>query len=133
MFVTAVALMVDADQGIYRLARAGHDPVLLARGCRVCRVPRSGGMPLGVEPTETYPEAIVGLRDGDRLMAYTDGLVEVDDGVDHLACVRRVLAADPADLRGAIMETLPQGDHPGRDDVTYVVARVSSPHPAVAG
>jgi serine phosphatase RsbU (regulator of sigma subunit) len=71
-------------------AQAGHPPPLLLRGGEVRYLTRPDGMLLGASSTPVFAEAECVLEPGDRLLMYTDGLVErpsegIDDGLERLA------------------------------------------------
>jgi sigma-B regulation protein RsbU (phosphoserine phosphatase) len=58
---------------------AGHNPPLLWNG-QAFRELRRGGMILGPNPDATYERGYETLEPGDLLVAYTDGIVEAEDG-----------------------------------------------------
>ncbi|WKV75714.1 SpoIIE family protein phosphatase [Streptomyces sp. PCS3-D2] len=71
-------------------ARAGHLPPLLLRGGRAGFLPQPDGCLLGAAHDSVYGQAVIDLLPGDRLLLYTDGLVEepgedIDLGLDRLA------------------------------------------------
>ncbi|MFD8884783.1 SpoIIE family protein phosphatase [Streptomyces erythrochromogenes] len=71
-------------------ARAGHLPPLLIRGGRARFLPQPDGCLLGAARDSAYKQAVIDLLPGDRLLLYTDGLVEepgedIDLGLDRLA------------------------------------------------
>jgi serine phosphatase RsbU (regulator of sigma subunit) len=78
MFVTVFYGVVEKHSGRLRYARAGHDlPVLITPdGARELG---GEGIALGVVETERFhvEEVEVELRQGDRLVLYTDGLTDV--------------------------------------------------------
>ncbi|MFJ9943044.1 SpoIIE family protein phosphatase [Streptomyces erythrochromogenes] len=70
-------------------ARAGHLPPLLLRGGRAAFLPQPDGCLLGAARDSVYGQAVIDLLPGDRLLLYTDGLVEepgedIDLGLDRL-------------------------------------------------
>ncbi|MFE2547548.1 SpoIIE family protein phosphatase [Streptomyces sp. NPDC059355] len=70
--------------------RAGHLPPLLVRGDRADFLEQPSGTLLGATFDATYGQAVIDLLPGDRLLLYTDGLVEepgegLDIGLDRLA------------------------------------------------
>ncbi|WP_405427187.1 SpoIIE family protein phosphatase [Streptomyces erythrochromogenes] len=70
-------------------ARAGHLPPLLLRGGRAAFLPQPDGCLLGAARDSVYGQAVIDLLPGDRLLLYTDGLVEepgedIDFGLDRL-------------------------------------------------
>lgn len=74
-FVTAAYVHLDADTASLRYAAAAHPPMLLLRGGKVTSVEENGLM-LAAFSFATYSTAVHALEDGDRLLLYTDGLVE---------------------------------------------------------
>ncbi|MFJ9763976.1 SpoIIE family protein phosphatase [Streptomyces erythrochromogenes] len=91
---TATATMVigryQPDGRRLTWARAGHLPPLLLRGGRARFLPQPDGCLLGAAPDSVYRQAVIDLLPGDRLLLYTDGLVEepgedIDLGLDRLA------------------------------------------------
>ncbi|MER6779565.1 MULTISPECIES: SpoIIE family protein phosphatase [unclassified Streptomyces] len=70
--------------------RAGHLPPLLVRGDRADFLEQPAGPLLGASFDASYGQAVIDLLPGDRLLFYTDGLVEepgeaLDAGLDRLA------------------------------------------------
>jgi len=80
-FVTGVFGELDTTTGWWRWTTCGHPPALLLRGGRVVRTLDSViGAPLGLGLLEADPP--VGqerLEPGDRLLLYTDGVLEARD------------------------------------------------------
>ncbi len=100
-------------------AQAGHPPPLLVRDGEARYLERPFGMLLGATDAPRYEEAQIDLEPGDRLLLYTDGLVErpaesIDRGLERLAAAGRNGAAAPAPLDQLIGALL---DPDGRDDV----------------
>jgi serine phosphatase RsbU (regulator of sigma subunit) len=58
---------VDAGHGYWL-----HKPAVASARAR----PPRGGIPIGIEPGETYRATILRLAPGDRVIAYSDGIVE---------------------------------------------------------
>jgi sigma-B regulation protein RsbU (phosphoserine phosphatase) len=76
-FMTGLYLLLEGD-GRVSWASAGHDPPL--RVSRSGRVPPADlaavGLPLGIEAGEVYRTVAWELEPGERLVLFTDGLVE---------------------------------------------------------
>jgi serine phosphatase RsbU (regulator of sigma subunit) len=110
-----------------RWAQAGHPPPILVRNEQARMLARPSGLLLGTVPGAGYELAIEDLAPGDRLVFYTDGLIErrgqdIDDGLRELlaaapVCQHKTAAAGAAGLASQLR---PGGD----DDVCVLVVRV---------
>ena len=78
-FVTAAYVHLDADSASLSYAAAAHPPMLLLRGGDVMRVEENGLM-LAAFSFATYSTAVHSLKDRDRLLLYTDGILEAANG-----------------------------------------------------
>jgi phosphoserine phosphatase RsbU/P len=90
-FTTAVITEVNLDTGLVRYVNAGHPPPALLRGGKVVRLLDGGRrLPLGLDDpsTEVAEEA---LEPGDRLLFYTDGVIEARDAEDQLFGLERLV------------------------------------------
>ncbi|GAA2507032.1 SpoIIE family protein phosphatase [Streptomyces thermolineatus] len=76
---TAICGLYTPQTGVLRWARAGHPPPVLVRGGSTGALPLPGGILLGAVPDAEYEEEQLTLKSGDRLLMYTDGLVERRD------------------------------------------------------
>jgi phosphoserine phosphatase RsbU/P len=74
-FVTAAYLYVDAQAHEFRYAAAGHPPMLLLREGKVTEIAENGLM-LAAFDFATYDALAQPLQPRDRLLLYTDGIVE---------------------------------------------------------
>ena len=76
-FVTAAYLYADLDAKIVRYAGAGHPPLLLcSRSNGATRSIEQNGFFLGMFPDAAYSSIEIPLRQNDRYVLYTDGLLE---------------------------------------------------------
>ncbi|MFB7292917.1 SpoIIE family protein phosphatase [Actinacidiphila glaucinigra] len=127
---TCVYALYDARSAECRLATAGHLPPVLVHGDgspELLDLPT--GTPLGVGGVP-FESASITLVPGDRLVLYTDGLVETrDDPIDErLALLLALLGApDPSveETCDRLLRELPGAD--GHDDVALLIAR-ADPH-----
>jgi hypothetical protein len=83
-FATAVYGVIDAESGEFVYSSAGHCPPLhFHAGSRtVTKLEHGLGLPLGMFDTGAhgeYGQSRVTLEEGDLLLLYTDGIIEVDD------------------------------------------------------
>lgn len=74
-FVTACCARIDLSRGRLQVASAGHVPVLVCRREGAEYVGVTGTL-LGFDPTFVYDEQTFELQSGDRVLLYSDGLVE---------------------------------------------------------
>jgi sigma-B regulation protein RsbU (phosphoserine phosphatase) len=138
---TAAIVAYDLARREFRFSYAGHPPFLFKRADeRAWSIaePDAGGdpgtdLPLAIAPDTTYREHVLPARSGDRLVVYTDGVVEAPDaegGLFGRMRLRDVLDAN-ADaplpgLKAAVMRAL--GEHVvngmTHDDVTLIALEV---------
>jgi serine phosphatase RsbU (regulator of sigma subunit) len=128
---TATMILARYDPAEHCLvwAQAGHPPPLLVRDGEVRYLQRPRGILLGACSDPNFEEARCVLEPGDRVLLYTDGLVErpsegIDRGLDRLAAA---VAAHHADEPGTLVPLLTsvlEGER--RDDVCVVDIRVPS-------
>ncbi len=134
-YVTACCIVVDRPRTAIAYAAAGHPPALLRRhDGRIERL-TEGGMVLTLLPVAAYETVVVPFEPGDRLLIYTDGLLEATrgDGDEFFgdAELGRVVAALPpsADMSEVVLSAYHRwiGDGtPLSDDVTLVVVECSA-------
>jgi sigma-B regulation protein RsbU (phosphoserine phosphatase) len=74
-FVTAAYVYLDAASATLRYSAAGHPPMFLLRAGKVVEVEENGLM-LAAFSSATYSTALHPLEPGDRLLLYTDGILE---------------------------------------------------------
>jgi serine phosphatase RsbU (regulator of sigma subunit) len=75
MFVTCLVAYLNPTEGTLMIANAGHCLPLHAHNRRISEL-NVRGMALGLFVGQEYPEIVLSMRPGDRLLLYTDGLSE---------------------------------------------------------
>jgi serine phosphatase RsbU (regulator of sigma subunit) len=78
-YVTAAYAVLDPTTRRLAYASAGHPPILLHRASGEIEPLKEGGLVLGFDPHASYSTASAQLSPGDRLLLYTDGLLEAAD------------------------------------------------------
>jgi len=135
-FTTAGYLFIEPVHGAALYAAAGHPPLLIWRKSdRILRQLRENGLLMGVRAAEQYLNTPVELQSGDRLLLYTDGVLEASNnseeffGEERLAAFvveQQHLPADPfADaLLRKITAWSSASDGQQTDDITLVVVDI---------
>jgi len=75
-FVTLTSLTIDPESGAVVCANAGHPPPRLVTPDGSVAPLAAGGLALGIESGQAYPEARAVLEPGSSIVLYTDGVVE---------------------------------------------------------
>lgn len=129
-FVTAAFLRLSPDRTL-TFTLAGHLPIYLRRADGIVDTLDNESLPLGVTPDETFADRKVGLRAGDTIVVFTDGLMEVQNARGEqlgLATLRDVIAAhgggSPASLREALFKAARDHGVP-TDDQSMLVVRIA--------
>lgn len=139
-FVTMFLAHVDATGCRLTYANAGHNyPVLVRADGRQLTL-ETGGLILGVLEDVSHEAGSVALEPGDRLVMYTDGISEADDGRGELYGEDRLSALlaqmgpelDARSIAQRILDAVERhlGAEEAQDDRTLVVLRVLAPQPS---
>jgi len=81
-YVTATYVHLDTANGVGRHAAGAHPaPLLWRRRTQSLEKVGESGLLLGVRPDEAYDESEFHFEAGDRLLLYTDGLIEAENAL----------------------------------------------------
>jgi phosphoserine phosphatase RsbU/P len=130
-FVTGVLTELNIQSGRLRYVNAGHPaPVLMRKGKAVRELPGGRRLPMGLDDGEIDMGEEI-LEPGDRVLLYTDGVVEAyDRSGDRFGTHRLIDLAErcaganlpgPETLRRLAHSVLEHQDGPPRDDTTLVL------------
>jgi sigma-B regulation protein RsbU (phosphoserine phosphatase) len=136
-FITACSLFIDFKSEILRYSIAGHPPPFLQRKSNqeIIRLTHAGTI-LGPFPNIVYENEELNLEKGDRLVLYTDGIIETKNkngeffGDNHLEALIKTHTHDsPESIANKTIEQVIKWS--GRsvtksldDDLTLIVADV---------
>lgn len=129
-YVTAACAAIDSARRVITYAGAGHPPsLLLQRSTGEIVQLAENGLFIGPFPTATYSNVSVPFQPGDKLLLYTDGIIEatVDDGNEFGAerlqlFLRESNNLDPAQTIERLFQRISNGNQ--QDDLTAVLAQL---------
>ncbi|NKQ54482.1 SpoIIE family protein phosphatase [Amycolatopsis sp. K13G38] len=123
---TAACALYDPSTGVLRWARAGHPPPVLVRDGQATSLPLLPGVLLGAFAQTCQEEGEVRLCPGDRLLLYTDGLIErrdqpLEDSIEHLLSVAAGMSGPLEEWTDHVLE---HSDANTVDDTCVVAVQV---------
>jgi sigma-B regulation protein RsbU (phosphoserine phosphatase) len=126
-FVTAAYVYLDSQSRGFRYSAAGHPPMLLLRNGSVVEVEENGLM-LAAFDFATYSNATHPLENGDRLLLYTDGLVEASNTAGEFfgrkslgEALRKTIGSSPAEAADLILASVQKWSAIQEDDLTLII------------
>jgi sigma-B regulation protein RsbU (phosphoserine phosphatase) len=135
LFITLFYAQLDLPTGEVTYVNAGHNPAILCQvneGAPHLTLLPATGMPLGVEPDQTFEQNTLTLHAQEFIVMYTDGVTDAlnesgqDFGLERLQAVIETNAKTSASaLIDAIIEAVNQfaGIITPFDDLTILVAK----------
>jgi serine phosphatase RsbU (regulator of sigma subunit) len=106
MFVTCFYDVLEPSSGSFAYANAGHDLPYVRRG-GVADELMARGMPLGLMPGMGYEEMEITLGPGDRVLFYSDGLVEARNPEGRKREISRDRPRSPSEMYFDVSRPLP--------------------------
>jgi phosphoserine phosphatase RsbU/P len=131
-YLTAFYAVIDTERMQVTYSNAGHPKQLLLRAAGPAEELTTAGFFIGMFEGTEYGEASCAISPGDRLLLYTDGVIEVADaggtqfGREGILRVAQANAGEGAEaLSAALFQELLGflGDATFPDDVTIIVAQ----------
>lgn len=126
-FVTAAYVHLDSESRELLYSAAGHPPMLLLRQGRVQKI-EENGLVLAAFEFAKYTNAAHPLEPGDRLLLYTDGIIEASDasgeffGLEALSdLLRQTSGLPPSEVADRIIASVGQWAVSQDDDLTVLV------------
>jgi serine phosphatase RsbU (regulator of sigma subunit) len=129
-YATAFLARLEPASGRLLWVNAGHPPALIVRAGGAVEPLGTGGLPLGLLEGAAYEARETWLSPGDRLLVFSDGVIESTDrrgeelGTEGLLALARAGAQeDAAELARRLCRELEAraGGAPARDDRTLLV------------
>ena len=137
-FTTALLAELDPATGALTYVNAGHNRPVLSRETGETVRLEAGGLPLGIRPDAAYESGSLVLASGDRLVIFTDGVVEAENrqGEDYgearlLGLLREMGDVEALEGLGRVMTSVETfvGGARQQDDVTCLLMRYGGPVP----
>jgi len=126
-YVTAAYAHLDAHKRELRYASAGHPAMLLLRESEVIEVTENGLLLAAVDGVE-YSERSMEMMPGDRIVLYTDGLVEARNAAAEMfgdnafaAAIKATAAMPPREAAGEVIRIVQSWSRAQEDDLTILV------------
>jgi sigma-B regulation protein RsbU (phosphoserine phosphatase) len=126
-FVTAAYVYLDAETSQLRYGAAGHPAMLLLRNGSVTEIVENGLL-LAASDHAVYTEKALALEPGDRLLLYTDGLIEARNAEGELfgeealiALLRDTGGKTPDEAADRMIASAQQWARLQDDDLTVLV------------
>ena len=126
-FVTAAYVHLNSKSQELRYSAAGHPPMLLLRNGGIMEIEKNG-LVLAAFDFATYSNAVHRLEPGDRILLYTDGIVEASDdagdffGKDALLeSLRKTSGLSPSAAADSIMSSVRHWSAKQEDDLTVLI------------
>lgn len=136
-FVTAAYVYMDSTTGVLRYSAAGHPPMLLLHNGQVHEIAENGLM-LAAFDFASYSTLSRAVEQGDRLLLYTDGLIEASNDAGEfygretlIEMLKKTAAHPPAEAADRIISSVEQWSAVQQDDLTLLICDLMSANAGV--
>ena len=126
-FVTAAYVHLDSRTAELQYSAAGHPPMLLLRHGSVTEIAENG-LILAVFDHAAYTNATHSLEAGDRLLLYTDGIIEAANSAGEflgqgalVTLLEQTASLDPSEAADKIIASIQRWAPVPEDDLTVLV------------
>jgi len=134
--ITITALLLDFEKGEVEVVRAGHLPMLVNSG-NTTSVVKTSGIGISLVKTSFFAKKlesqILTIANGDYLILFTDGLVEIlgrrdiNNGIEKLKqIVQNEVYNNPKELVEKVIEDVKRNGTNFDDDATLLVLKVKN-------
>ncbi|MGQ9842524.1 MAG: PP2C family protein-serine/threonine phosphatase [Spirochaetota bacterium] len=133
-FVTAACLYINTYEKFVRIARAGHPSVIIQKGDGTVVEYMPKGKALGLKTDNQYETLNHAVSSGDKILIYTDGIVEAIDIHKNMFGTERLIQIVKNTLKASCAESLETiyselicfvGDESAlEDDVTLITIKI---------
>jgi serine phosphatase RsbU (regulator of sigma subunit) len=108
-YFTMILGEIDPRSRQASIVQAGHPPPVVIRSEGLVDMIGEGGFPVGMIPAASYERLDFDFGPGDRLLIYSDGLVEAEDQAGEQfseARLRRIVRENAMDASAALLDRL---------------------------
>lgn len=129
MFATLISGIYDASKNEFSFVNAGHhNPVLIDGAGNASLTESAGNLSVGIMGKMSYDKAVLRLKPSERLLFYTDGVIEARDGsgkeygMERLLGVLKAAGVHPKKMVNNVLDDIIKfsKNAPRHDDITLV-------------
>ena len=131
--MTMFLYCVNTDTYELEFSCAGHNPpMLLHQNAENAKMIETESFPLGIREKSKYQQQSIVLEPGDKMLMYTDGIIEATDNSGNMIGYEQALkwfaGCVELDAQQAVEEMFARFDHatqnkPAEDDISLIVLR----------
>ncbi len=129
VFLTAAYCLLDQQERKLLIGSAGHPPILCLRATGELEQIGHTGPALGLEEGAVYSEKEISLQSGDKVLLYTDGLLDICKHTPDKQSMAQTLSSlnddDPQILEHFLIRLTRGRTRPDCDDVTMLLLAAS--------